>query len=805
MRETIKEKIITYMETSQKQSFSMEQLSEGLGLTKGTDFKQLVQTIATMEREQLLIFTAKGKVKLPPQQVAIEGIFRANERGFGFVTISEEEDDVYISKEQTNYALNGDKVKIEILAPANYLEDRGAEGKVVEIVERALTQVVGEFVLYDPTEQQESDLYGYVIPGDKKMSQYKIYIAPNGIQPVDGAICMVEVTHYPEAGYAQALEGVVTQTLGHKNEPGMDILSIVMQLGIPTKFPEEVLAQADAVPAAVTAADLDGRRDLRDQVIVTIDGADAKDLDDAVTVHKLANGNFFLGVHIADVAHYVTEGSPLDIEAADRGTSVYLTDRVIPMIPPRLSNGICSLNPQVDRLTMSCEMEINPKGEVVRYDIFSSVIKTTARMTYQAVNQILTEQDETVIATYKELVPMFQTMAELHHLLEEMRINRGALSFEDHEAGIVVDAEGHPVDIVLRERGVGERLIESFMLMANETVAKHFCDAHLPFIYRVHEQPKVDKMQRFFEFATNFGLMIKGTKEDVSPKVLQDVLQEVEGRPEESMINAMLLRSMQQARYHQDSFGHYGLAADYYTHFTSPIRRYPDLIVHRLIKAYATQPVTTKTQDKWQESLPEIAQHSSQMERRAVEAERETDAMKKAEFMQDKVGMEFAGVISSITKFGMFIQLPNTVEGLIHLNKLPDYFHFIESHLALVGERSGVTYRIGQEVVIRVEKADPITREIDFSLVSAAELAPSEVLSVPANGRRQRAGGNKGRRETEGAGNKGAGKKSHTPGNDKGKGKSKGKKPYYKGVVKGKKGQAKVTKTKKNKNKKKKV
>jgi len=443
-KETLKEKIIFFIESERKKSFSMEEIAQGLGLQKSEDFKLLVQTIAQMEREQSVVFTKKGKVKLPLKPVLIEGTFRANERGFGFVTIDPEEDDIYIPKEATGYAMDGDTVAIDIIKTADTAMDRGAEGKVVEIRKRATTQLAGEFVAYTEEEISETDLYGVVIPKDKKLNQFKVYAAAEGIRPVDGSIVMVELTHYPEKNYATSLEGIVKQVIGHKNDPGMDILSIVVSNGIPTKFPDDVLAEADQVPDTINEKDLVGRRDLREQLIVTIDGEDAKDLDDAVTVKKLANGNYFLGVHIADVSNYVTEGSQLDREAYERGTSVYLTDRVIPMIPQRLSNGICSLNPHVPRLTMSCEMEIDPNGQVVSHDIFPSVIQTTERMTYTAVNQILEEQDEQVMERYKQLVPMFQEMQELHQILEEMRIRRGAISFEDREAKILVEPDGQP-------------------------------------------------------------------------------------------------------------------------------------------------------------------------------------------------------------------------------------------------------------------------------------------------------------------------------------------------------------------------
>lgn len=785
-KETLKEKIIFFIESERKKSFSMEEIAQGLGLQKSEDFKLLVQTIAQMEREQSVVFTKKGKVKLPLKPVLIEGTFRANERGFGFVTIDPEEDDIYIPKEATGYAMDGDTVAIDIIKTADTAMDRGAEGKVVEIRKRATTQLAGEFVAYTEEEISETDLYGVVIPKDKKLNQFKVYAAAEGIRPVDGSIVMVELTHYPEKNYATSLEGIVKQVIGHKNDPGMDILSIVVSNGIPTKFPYDVLAEADQVPDTINEKDLVGRRDLREQLIVTIDGEDAKDLDDAVTVKKLANGNYFLGVHIADVSNYVTEGSQLDREAYERGTSVYLTDRVIPMIPQRLSNGICSLNPHVPRLTMSCEMEIDPNGQVVSHDIFPSVIQTTERMTYTAVNQILEEQDEQVMERYQQLVPMFQEMQELHQILEEMRIRRGAISFEDREAKILVEPDGQPTDILLRSRGVGERLIESFMLAANETVAEHFNKRNFPFIYRIHEQPKEEKMQRFFDFASALGIVVRGTKGTITPKDLQKVIENVEDKPESAVINTMLLRSMQQARYSEDNFGHYGLAAEYYTHFTSPIRRYPDLIVHRLIRSYGQDP-SEANQTYWENELPEIAEHSSKMERRAVEAEREVDAMKKAEYMMDKVGEEFEGIISSVVKFGLFIELPNTIEGLIHINELKqDYFHFIENHLALVGERTGLTFKIGQKVRVKVIKADPEERAIDFELIDAEEIVP---LERPKTSNKNRPSNRHQKRSSKSHTERNGKKNSYSNERKKGKGPSnkKGKKPFYKGIKKKKK------------------
>ncbi|MHC5215288.1 ribonuclease R [Enterococcus sp. LJL128] len=785
-KQTIKETILAYLKDQKKKSFSMEELAEGLQLQKSADFKLLIQTAAALERENLIEFTKKGKIKLVEKGISVEGVFRGNERGFGFVTIDPEEPDIYIAKEHTNYAMDGDTVLIDIIQPADPFSERGAEGAVLEIKERAVSQIVGEFFAYSEEETAESDLYGYVLPKDKKISGLTVYIAAEGIRPVAGSIVIAEVTHYPEKEYAKSLEGIVKKVVGHKNDPGMDIMSIIVAHGIPTSFSDDVITQADQVPDTINEQDLTGRRDLRDQVIVTIDGEDAKDLDDAVTVQKLKNGNYFLGVHIADVSHYVTEGSPMDSEAYERGTSVYLTDRVIPMLPQRLSNGICSLNPKVPRLTLSCQMEISSDGLVVSHEIFPSVIQTAERMTYTAVNEILEEQNEETIRRYEPLVPMFNEMAELHSILEKMRERRGAISFEDHEAKVLVNEDGQPQDIILRQRGLGERLIESFMLAANETVARHYTEKKLPFIYRIHEQPKEEKMQRFFDFAAMLGILVKGTKADITPKDLQRVLEQIEGKPEEIVINTMLLRSMQQARYSEDNFGHYGLAAEYYTHFTSPIRRYPDLIVHRLIRSYS-EDLSEANQGRWSEQLPDIADHSSKMERRAVEAEREVDSMKKAEFMADKIGEEYDGVISSVTKFGIFVELANTIEGLVHINNLKqDYFHFIENHLALVGERTGLTLKIGQKVRIRVEKSDPETREIDFELIDSEEIERLEIKGSKGGNRKSRRRKDSGRQKLNNKQKKES--NSSKPTNKEKQAKKKGgKKPFYKEVAKKKK------------------
>lgn len=718
MRKSIEDKILAVFDQKTDQTLSMQEIAKELDLQSSKAFKGLVQAVAELERREVLKFTKNGKIKQSNTESVLEGIFQANERGFGFVTIDSEETDIYIAKEHTGFAMDGDTVTIEITKSSNLVDDRGAEGKVTAIKKRAIQDLVGEFAAFSEEKKLATDLYGVVVPKDRKLKNFEVLIAAEGICPIDGSVVKVTITHYPEPGYPKKLEGIVTFVIGHKDEPGMDILSIVTAKGIPNKFPDEVLAEAAKIPEKIDPADYPDRRDLRQQTTVTIDGADAKDLDDAVTVSKLDNGNFFLGVHIADVSYYVTAGSQLDQEAFARGTSVYLTDRVIPMIPQRLSNGICSLNPHTPRLTMSCQMEIDQNGQVVAYEIFPSMIETTERMTYFSVNQILEENDPKMCERYENLVPMFQEMAELHYVLEKMRTKRGAVSFEDKEAEIIVDSNGHPLDIQLRTRGTGEKMIESFMLVANETVAKHFNQKQLPFLYRIHEEPKEEKLQTFFDFASALGILVKQTKGTIRPKDLQQVLLVAAPKPEAMVINMMLLRSMQQAKYSEENLGHYGLAAEYYTHFTSPIRRYPDLIVHRLIRSYEVDR-SKQNQAKWAERLPDIAIQSSQMERRAVDAEREVDAMKKAEFMADHVGEIYEGIISSVVKFGLFIELPNTVEGLVHISTIvDDYYNFYEAQLALIGEHTHHMFKIGQKVRVKVVKADPLTREIDFELVN---------------------------------------------------------------------------------------
>ncbi|WP_245947148.1 ribonuclease R [Bacillus taeanensis] len=751
---------------------TIHELEEVFGLEDSSEFKEFVKTLNYMEEEGLIVRTRSNRYGVPERMNLVKGRVQGHAKGFAFI-IPEEDlgSDIYVTQSDLGGAMNGDTVLVRLHPKSSGTRP---EGTVIRIIERGVTETVGTY--------SDSKHFGFVVADDKRIAN-DIFIpksAANGA--VDGHKVVVKITKYPEG--KMSAEGEVLQILGHKNDPGVDILSIIYKHGLPREFPVKALEQAHNTPDIIDPKDIEGRRDLRNETIVTIDGADAKDLDDAVHVKKLENGNYLLGVHIADVTHYVKEGSPIDVEALERGTSVYLVDRVIPMIPHRLSNGICSLNPKVDRLTISCEMEMTAQGEVVNHDIFPSVIKTTERMTYTDVRKILEREDEEVLERYKSLVSFFDLMGELADILRRKRMNRGAIDFDFKEAKVLVDEGSNPTDVVIRERSVAERLIEEFMLAANETVAEHFHHMDIPFIYRIHEDPKEEKLAKFFEFITNFGYIVKGSANNVHPRALQKLLEEVQGEPEEVVISTVMLRSMQQAKYDPKSLGHFGLSTEYYTHFTSPIRRYPDLIVHRLIRTYLFEKkVDQNTQAEWNEKLPEIASHSSERERRAVDAERETDDLKKAEYMEDKIGQEFDGMINGVTNFGLFVELPNTIEGLVHVSYLTDdYYRYDERHYAMIGERTGNVFRIGDEIRIRVINVNVDERSIDFEIVGmkgnrkrTAKEAPKVINAGSGSGRRNNR--KKNNRNGLSLGDSGQDEKD----------KSKKKKPFYYNVSKKKK------------------
>ena len=761
----MKEEILSYLR--EKKEASMDELAQGLGKEKAKDFRNLVKTISEMERKRQLAFSDAGKIQLrkEKQMLTLKGIFHAHKNGFGFVTLNEEEDDLFIGRNDVNYAIDGDTVEVAITKVADRSKGTSAEAKVIDVLEHSLKTAVGQLIL----DEEKPKYAGYIRSKNQKISQ-PIYIKKPALILDGTEILKVEIDKYPTKKHDFFVANVL-DVVGHKDDPGIDVLEVLESMDIVSEFPERVLKEASTIPEALSEKDFEGRLDLRNEITFTIDGADAKDLDDAVHIKKLENGHFELGVHIADVSYYVKEGSELDKEALNRATSVYVIDRVVPMLPERLSNGICSLNPNVDRLTQSAIMEIDQKGQVVKHTITQTIIKTTFRMTYSDVNDMIVG-DEEKRAAFKVILPSVEAMVELHTILERMRYKRGALNFDTKEAKILVNKTGRPVDIVLRQRGLAERMIESFMLVANETVAEHFATLNLPFIYRIHEEPKAEKVQKFIDYASTFGVRVYGTANSMSQSALQDIMKAVHGQPYEEVLSMMLLRSMQQARYSEHNHGHYGLAAEFYTHFTSPIRRYPDLLVHRMVRDYGC---SKEIAEHFEQVIPDIASQSSSRERRAIEAEREVEAMKKAEFMEEFVGEEFDGIVSSVVKFGLFVELPNTVEGLIHVTNLPEFFHYNERNLTLQGEKSGVVFRVGQQIHIKLVRADKATGEIDF------EYLPSEYDVIE-----KRKQSNRDRRQQSHQDNRGRRDKSpkgKVP-RDKKLKKNKGKKPFYKEVVK---------------------
>ncbi len=700
--------VLELLGSSHYEAMTIDELVDYLQIDDSKSFKEFVKLMVSLEDEGIVVRSKNDRYDLARELGYYKGIISIHPKGFGFVEI-EDMDDVYVRSEDLNGALHKDTVLVKILPSS---KGYSLEGEITQVLERGMTDFIGTYY--------EIKQVGYVKP-DNSRYQAVVAIPKNKTK---GAVkdhkVRVRIIDYLENNVVKA---EVTEILGHKNDPGIDILSVVYKYDIVPEFSKEALEQAEQIPSEPDYDSYKGRRDLRGETIVTIDGDDAKDLDDAVHVRMLENGNYLLGVSIADVSYYVTEGSPLDREAFFRGTSVYLVDRVIPMIPHRLSNGICSLNPQVDRLTITCEMEISPKGEVVNHEIFPSIIKTTERMTYNHVNRILIDEDPQLCERYKELVPTFKMMYELSQILRQRRHDRGSIDFDLEESKIIVDEYGFPVDVVLREREIAERIIEDFMLAANETVAEHFHWMDVPFIYRVHEHPKPEKLERFYKLARALGYEIKGAKEHVHPKALQMITEAVHGKPEHAAINTMMLRSLQKARYSEESLGHFGLAAEFYTHFTSPIRRYPDLVVHRLIRRYLfDQDLSKETLAYYSAVMPEIGEQTSKRERDAIDAEREVEDMKKAEYMTQFIDEEFEGIISSVTKWGMYVELPNTVEGLVHVNDLTDdYYEFDEDNLALIGRRTKTVYKIGDKVKVIVLAASKEERTIDFQLVGMSK------------------------------------------------------------------------------------
>lgn len=668
---------------------------------------ELRAVLESLEEDGRIYLSKRGKY-CKGEAKHLTGIFRASLKGFGFVAAEDGNPDVYISEDDVNGAFDGDQVEFVITKDAGNRR-RSREGRIVRIISRGITAVVG---LFQKKEQQN---YGFVLPDNQRFPQDIFVPAERSKGAVNGHKVVVELTSYGEAG--RRPEGQVTEIIGHVNDPGTDIMSIVRGYDLPVEFSEKILNQAERAAKEVSEADMAGRKDLRGWQMVTIDGEDAKDLDDAVSLTREGD-NYLLGVHIADVTNYVQENSAIDREALARGTSVYLADRVIPMLPHKLSNGICSLNAGEDRLALSCIMTVDQRGIVIGHEIAETVIHVDERMTYTSVKKILDDQDPAEMERYRGLVPMFERMRELSRILRMRRQRRGSIDFDFPETKMVLDEEGKPLELKPYDRNVATKMIEDFMLLANETVAEDYYWQELPFVYRTHEAPDEEKIRALATFINNFGYTMHVGVNEIRPKEIQKLLAKVEDTPQEALICRLALRSMKQARYLPENIGHFGLAANYYTHFTSPIRRYPDLQIHRIIKDNLRGRMNEEKIAHYQSILPEVAKHSSEMERRAEEAERETVKLKKAEYMSRYIGEEFEGVISGMTKWGMYVELPNTVEGMVHVANMPDdHYDYYEDRYEMAGERTGKVFKLGQKVRVRVQNADRMLRTIDFEIV----------------------------------------------------------------------------------------
>jgi ribonuclease R len=700
----IQETLVEFMKEQAYKPMNLKELAKVFNI-KSDDIEDFKKVLDYMEKDGLVVKTRTEHYGVPEKMGLLVGKVQGHQRGYAFLIPEDDREDVFIPASGLNGAMNGDKVVVKVFKEIK--EGKRSEGEVIRILDRVNKTVIGSF--------EDSKNFGFVVPDEKRIYQ-DIYIPKgNTMGAHSGDIVIAEITKWPEK--RRSPEGKIVEILGKKGEKGIDILTIIKKYNLPEEFPEKVQKYTENIPDEIKEEEYNNRVDLRDKKIITIDGEDAKDLDDAISIEKLPNGNFYLGVHIADVSHYVKEKNPLDKEALKRGTSVYLVDRVIPMLPKKLSNGICSLNPKVDRLTLSCFMEIDKTGKVLNHKVVESVINSSERMTYTDVNKILKDNDQQLIKKYDYLMENFKLMEELCKILYKKRINRGAIDFDFEECKIILDEEGKPAEIKPYEREIGNRIIEEFMLVCNETIAEYMFWANIPFVYRIHEEPDSEKLQHFNEFVYNLGYSIKYSKE-IHPKALQEVVEKVKGKKEETVINTLLLRSLKQAKYSPECVGHFGLAARYYCHFTSPIRRYPDLIIHRIIKEYIKGRTTEKRIKKLEGEVAYASVQSSEMERLAEEAEREVDDLKKAEYMSERIGEVYDGIISSVTAFGLFVELPNTVEGLVHISTLlDDYYVYDERGLRLIGEKTKKIYRLGDEVKIKVDKVDLDSYEVYFALI----------------------------------------------------------------------------------------
>lgn len=702
-----KNMIEEFVNSKQYKSMSVKEMAMVLQVpsSQKRDFREVLDALAM---EGKITIDLKGKVKPLPADVKA-GKYMGTRRGFGFVRVEGMEEDIFIPDVHTKGAMDGDIVQVMIKKEAG--GGKRCEGHVINILERGNRIVVGTY--------NKSRSFGFVVADNQKFTR-DIYVAKAESKgAVTGHKVVVEITEFGDE--QRKPEGRVLEILGHINDPGVDILSVIKAYGLPEEYPDEVMAQAEAVPDEVQESEKRGREDFRDLMTVTIDGEDAKDLDDAITLTK--EGNIYhLGVHIADVTQYVTEGSALDKEALKRGTSVYLVDRVIPMLPHKLSNGICSLNQGVDRLALSCMMDINEKGDVVEHTICESVVRVTRRMSYTSVHKIVEEEDEKERSEYKELIPMFELMYELADILRARRDKKGSVDFDFPEAKIILDEKGKPIEVKEYERTKANRIIEEFMLAANQTVAEEYFWREIPFVYRTHESPDIEKIRNLSLFIENFGYTLKIKEDEIHPKEIQKLMRNVAGKPEEGLIGRLALRSMKQARYTTECEGHFGLAMKYYCHFTSPIRRYPDLQIHRIIKESLHGGMKEKRTEHYKRILPEVAEKASALERRAEEAEREVDKMKKAEYMEQFVGESFEGIISGLTTWGIYVELPSTIEGMIRVADIPgDYYYYDDDLHRMVGEHTGTVYKLGEPLKIIVAGVDRLTHTVDFALYQEDE------------------------------------------------------------------------------------
>lgn len=716
----IKQTLLSFMREEAYRPMDIQELVAVFDISPD-EYKSFKKVLKTMEKEGLIVRTKKDKFGVPERLGLVSGKLEVHAKGYGFLIPDVEgEKDVFIPSSSMNGAMNGDKVLVQVTRED--INGKKREGEVKEVLDRSNKSIIGVY--------EDSRNFGFVVPEDSRLNQ-DIFISKkdrNGANEGDLVIC--EIVKWGDK--RRSPEGIVKEVLGKKGDRGLDILTIIKKYGLPEEFPAKVLDYAENIEEEIPEKEYARRTDLRNLRMVTIDGEDAKDLDDAVSIERLDNGKFRLGVHIADVSHYVREKNPLDREALKRATSVYLIDRVIPMLPKKLSNGICSLNPKVDRLALSCFMVIDNKGKVIQHEIEETVIKTSERMTYTDVTKILENNDEELIKKYDYLVDDFKAMEELCNILREKRMKRGAIDFNFEESKIILNDLGKPVDIKPYDRAIANRIIEEFMLVCNETIAEHMYWTNLPFVYRIHEDPDEEKLEKFKEFVYNLGYVVRWGQE-AHPRALQDILEKVKGKKEETVVSTLLLRSMMQAKYSPECVGHFGLAAKYYCHFTSPIRRYPDLQIHRIIKEQLNGKIDEKRVVKLSSIVEIASKQSSEMERLAQQAEREVDDLKKAEYMKERIGEEFSAIISSVTSFGLFAELPNTIEGLIHITALDDdYYIYDEAHLCLIGERTKKVYRLGDEVKVRCSRVDIDNREVYFDLIEEEvkeEIVPSEKLS----------------------------------------------------------------------------